>query len=262
MMCSQIYGVRLFILYVGLALSLSCSSIAAVVDTTTYGEPRSVSARFPFGDLTETEQREFSSLVYTVGSTRGNTTEIITYCIEKANYYNGLRRQGTAEKWQKTYKEKALHDIDALEKFYVAADANASSIASLITASPRSTTRKSSLELESEEPEYDLADYNRAVAKIKAQKLQADALFHHFYPLYDNGAGACWKSLRRKIARYTEAGAFCRSEPNFTVPNKENGEDFYNFYNTIVPSEMQVGRQVVKKKRILRSPTDEALKVE
>ena len=262
MACCQFCGIRLFIFCVGLMFFLPNDSVAMMEE---YVDPN-VTELVPTsgssgvigklqeidGMVQQAEKRIFSSLVYRIGSTGGDVSEIEIYCAGKISYYSGLANSEVTSPYTEisknwlAHQNKALVDIAALKDFYQKSD-------DLIFH-------------RDEKPNTPNSD----IKKTKAQKLQADALFHYFYPFYNSGKGKYLGSVTRKIWRYKEGSVFCRPEPDFTVPDKENGEDFYNFHNTLVPRDMQVTRQinsvdtqstgVIREKRILRSPTDEALK--
>jgi hypothetical protein len=179
--------------------------------------------RFQFEKLNVSEKQEFSSLVYTVGSTRGDVEEIKTYCDNRAAHYRKLAHgdanslhMTTVGKWSKVYKTKVLADIVVLEIFYITLD---------------------TAEVEAKQLKLGTGKIR---VKVEAKKSKADALFHHFYPFYDDGNAKCWNSLCRKISRRTIGGEFCRPKPDFTIPDAKTDKAFYDFYMALVPIDMRI----------------------
>jgi hypothetical protein len=216
--------------------------------------------RFPFSDLEEIEKTEFSSLVYRIGSKGGNLSEIEDYCAERASYYESLAQTvttneaalkeilpttvsplhaETSRKWSDQYKQKALQDVGILRKFYQESDVKMSAIEaalSRIRLTMKTAAEKTLSGLQSNE-----STYVDGLEKIRAQKLQADTLFHHFYKSYDAvGVMGIISSSVHKASRFATEGRFCRPVPDFTIPAQTSDKDFFDFYDALVPMDARV----------------------
>jgi hypothetical protein len=191
----------------------------------------------------QAEKRTFSSLVYRVGSTQGDVEEIKTYCAERIRHYSALAKDEVdspyievSARWSK-HQTKALADIAALRIFYQEADAKISSFETLLRGPllPKGGALK----------KKSLDDTVNDIENLKAQKRQADALFHYFYPHYEISKVSWWNSLCRKIDRRIKEKIFYRLKPDFTIPDRSYGEDFFSVYNAIVPQNMQEARPTI-----------------